>query len=183
MIHVRQTKLYEEGPPVYRGNCVQACVASLFDLPIDSVPDMHGRTDQMLNEWLSVHYPGVVVQSRDETPASGDDFPHRHGYWIATVESPRFTEQCSYHVAENDDGTPKGEPMPPFWYFKDDCPHCKGTGTRPGYHAIVMKGREVVHDPHPDAEGYGYEYVGRFVAATWFYVGDPSRLAHRSIPS
>lgn len=181
MIHVQQTKLYDAGPPEYRGNCYAACVASVLEIPLEALPELHGSQDTGLNAWLAIHYPGIQVRSRDHPPALmadvfPTDWPWRTGYWLATVESTRFTEECRYHVVEG------GEPLPPFWYDVAGCPHCGGSGERPGFHLVVCRGREIVHDPHPDAEGYGWEYVGRWCGETWFEVVDPSRLISRVLP-
>lgn len=178
MIHVKQTRTYEG--PEYRGNCYQACVASIFELAIDMVPDLHGRGDSLLQHWLDVHYPGVAVRSRDVVPLDPrtEQFtlPVGQGWWIATVQSTRFVEPCNYHVVEG------GEPMPPYWYHALECPHCGGNGDRPGFHAIVCRGNKVEHDPHPDCGGYDWSYVGKLVGVTSFEVSDPSRLSVRLTP-
>lgn len=186
MIHVKQTKLYDPGPPVYRGNCVNACIASIFEVPIESLPEFKG-TETHVQAWLAFHYPGVVVKRREFEPidmsdedtrrAVQSDGVWRAGFWIASVESPRYSEACTFHVSET------GTPMPPYWYAPDECPHCGGSGERAGFHAVVAKGGEVVHDPHPEVKGYGWEYNGRLVAQTWFEVSDPARLIPRRLAS
>lgn len=181
MIHVRQTRTFEPGDPPYRGNCFAACVASVFEVPIEVLPELHGRQDSALMEWLHIHYPGVAVRTRDHVPFDADDdwpkglYPPS-GFWIANVQSPRFTEDCTAHTRDG------GEPMPPNWYDIADCPHCEGTGTRPGFHAVVARFGEVAHDPHPDVTGYGWEYNGKLCGITWFEVTDPGRLIPRRVP-
>lgn len=172
MIHVKQTRTYEG--PEYRGNCYSACVASIFELPIDRVPDLHGGGDSALNEWLAVYYPGVRVESRDIVPTEGSTWKGVQGLWIATVESPRYTEECRYHTAG-----PDAEEMEPFWWHRENCPHCCGGGERPGYHAVVAEGRFVKHDPHPAIAGYAWEYNGRLCGWSRFVVVDPARLSVR----
>ena len=177
MIHVKQTRTFEGVD--YRGNCYAACVASIFEVPIESLPELHGREDAALNPWLDVHFPGITVVSQSIVPTEGGDWnPAGLGmsYWIACVESPRFTEDCRYHVAAG------GTPHPPFWYDRDECPHCGGTDTRPGFHAVVARGRDVAHDPHPDVEGYHWDYNGRLCGGTWFVVDDAARLIARRVP-
>lgn len=179
MIHVKQTRGYEGKD--YRGNCFTACVASLFEIPLEGLPDFTGKQNAALTDWLNVHYPGVIVRSREHEPFDADGkwpvglYPP-HGFWMATVESPRFTEECTRHTA------PGGNTMPPHWYDLPDCPFCHGTGTRQGFHLVVCKSGKVVHDPSPEVGGYGWEYNGRLSGATWFEVSDPGRLLARTLP-
>lgn len=179
MIHVRQTKLYDPGPPVFRGNCYAACVASVFEVPLAALPELHGEQDTGLNRWLGFHFPGVKVVTRDFEPIEVTEDTQRawrRGLWLATVESPRFTEECLYHVVEG------GTPLSPFFYEKSECPHCAGSGTRPGFHLVVCDGSKVAHDPHPAAGGYGWEYNGRLCGETWFEIVDPGKLIPRPRP-
>lgn len=175
MIHVKQTKIYDAGPPVYRGNCLTACLASLFELPIEAVPESPFKQDASIISWLNINFPGISIKSQEIEPT--DNIPMRVGYWLATVESPRYNEECHYHVAEG------GTPMTPFWWKIEECPHCRGSGLRPGYHEVVANGRRVAHDPHPKAEGVGWGYNGRLCMITWFEVHDPSRLISRTLPA
>lgn len=177
MIHLKQTRTFEGAD--YRGNCYAACVASILELPIESLPELHGREDAALNPWLDMHFPGISIVSQSLVPVEGGEWNPPGlgmGWWIACVESPRFREQCGFHVA------PGGEAMPPFWYDRAECPHCGGTDERPGFHAIVCRGRRVEHDPHPDVTGYGWEYNGRLCGGSWFVVDDPGRLIARIVP-
>lgn len=150
-------------------------------MPLETLPDMTGRQDADLTDWLAIYFPGVAVRTRDHEPFDGENgwppglFPPP-GYWIACVESPRFQEECEKHTAKG------GKPLPPHWYDLADCPFCHGTGTRQGFHAIVCKGREVAHDPSPEVGGYAWRYNGRLCGITWFEVTDPSRLIPRLRP-
>lgn len=177
MIHVKQTRGYEGDH--YRGNCLAACIATIFEIPIDRLPEFQGRDSEVVG-WLSFFYPGVEMVVRDYRPQDFREWQKDNatprGYWIANVESPRFFEDCLLHTAEG------GTEMPPFWYDEATCPHCNGMGTRPGFHAIVCRDGEVVHDPHPDVAGYDWSYNGRFCGVTTFAVTDPSRLIPRWRP-
>lgn len=52
------------------GNCFSACIASIFELPIEYVPNYWEQTDdpteyiQLVNQWLSKHcgYRGIMIQ-------------------------------------------------------------------------------------------------------------------------
>lgn len=181
MIHVKQRQKYESADR--RGDCWTACVASIFEVPYETLPDLNAnRQSSLLAEWLGLHYPAITLRSRDYVPfdAERDVDQLRKiappGFWIASVESPRFSEKCLYHASET------GTPEPPFWYDPAECPHCGGTGERPGFHAVVCRRDEVVHDPHPEVEGVGWSYNGRLCSVSWFEVTDPGRLVPRRLP-
>jgi hypothetical protein len=181
VIHVKQRQKYESTER--RGDCWTACIASIFEVPYETLPDLNSnRQSSLLTEWLALHYPGVVMRQRDHVPfdAEDDHVALRKiappGFWIASVESPRFTEECRFHVSG------EGTPLPPFWYERDACPHCGGSGERPGFHAVVCRSDLVVHDPSPDVTGYGWEYNGKLCSITWFEVTDPARLIPRALP-
>ena len=75
MIPVVQTKFY----PV--GNCFDACLASVLEVPLDTLPHFHGEG------WYDVYE--AWLQSRgfelDRMPSE----PIPPGYQLAVVESPR----------------------------------------------------------------------------------------------
>jgi hypothetical protein len=80
----KQTILHSEKE---NGNCLQACIASLLDMPIDDVPHFadHRGSDwfDKMNEWLIKQGYWVLVISgwdNEFTP---------HGYCIANGISPR----------------------------------------------------------------------------------------------
>lgn len=58
---VFQTEFYDpENPDVAYGNCLQACVASLFELEIDEVPRFEGSKQFFdLTRWLRTRNVGV----------------------------------------------------------------------------------------------------------------------------
>jgi hypothetical protein len=120
VIPVDQTRFYEPDLPVdeQRGNCFQAVVASVLELPLDEVPHFvqdHVDTAGLRHWWDSfvafVRTQGWAVHAA--VPVT--DYPEQH--LIVAGPSPRGT---------GDDG---------LW------------------HAVIYRGGEMVHDPHPDRTG------------------------------
>lgn len=157
-----------------------ACTASIFELPLSAVP-RKGHGDLTMNKWLRRRYPGLGVQ-RITYFKPHSKYPYEYvdeflkeprrvipGFWIATVESPRFTTMCSrcagfgritaILVSKRKRGM--------------RCFHCKGTGKVTGLHAVVMEGMTLAWDPSPDRD----MGIGRFHGETVFVVIDPAKLA------
>lgn len=157
---VEQTRVYDGKG---RGNCVAACVASIFGLSLaeveDGLPD--GSTTNDLMAWTTSRFPWLECRNTDhsenyrevEPPSDEDpegvwayDLPSVRpeaptiGLWMAGVVSPRGLLQH---------GPYRGSPI---------------------LHAIVMCGGELVWDPHPKrAEG-----VGALIERTWWLARDPA---------
>jgi hypothetical protein len=173
---VTQTKLYSG--PDERGSCVQACVASIFELPEMMAPEQNE-----IAAWTSLHYPGLQYVAWECEPSAKPPTPlGHHGYWIASVhtQTEGFTDPCGrcWEFEGNENGPPLCDPPRP-------CPYCGEQwglpkGTRPGYHAVVMRNAAVEHDPNPNTD-WDVERV--YVGAKWWVVADPSRIAARVLPS
>lgn len=170
----------EHGDNVQRGDCLTACVASIFELPIDAVPffvdedDWHGSYTGWLRErGLVLGAPHVVVDVNDPTVLRGH--PTDGIYWIATVKSPRGLTRCVICKGEakaqhqwlgvEERYVEYDEPRP--------CVECNATGRTPSLHAVVMLGGELVWDPHPQRE---MGHLG-FVSGEWFILADPMAVA------
>lgn len=138
-------------------NCVAACVASIFECPIEEVDIAEGGGLNEVARWTAEHYPVLTACSRIvggiwHGDVWLDTYPPAHtveppfllrGYWIAGAISPRGGMQLI-------DGQ---------W--------------KPSLHAVVMYGREVAWDPHPDRE----TGIGGLYDATWWIVRDPAAVA------
>jgi len=185
MIPVEQTRFYRAddhplGPS--RGNCVAACVASIFEIPISQADATGTGYGQDLMTWTTEQYPALrcvhtsltkIEDDWDQTGEGWRNWPelgdHREfGYWIAGVHSPRIPDEIMRGCGCAD-RTPGGDP---------DCEWCHGKpderflGIQWGLHAVVMNDRELVWDPSPRrADG-----VARLRAATTWHVIDPSKL-------
>lgn len=172
---VTQTRLYE-GPEL-RGSCVQACVASIFELPEAMAP-----TEPDVYPWTHLHYPGLQFVQINHEPQVQPSVPiGHHGYWIASVhtQTEGFTDKCGrcWEFEGNEHGPPLCDPPRP-------CPFCgaqwgQPKGIRPGYHAIVMRNSKVEHDPNPNCD---WDRDRVFVGASWWVARDPSRIAPRALP-
>lgn len=120
-----------------RGDCLRACVASIFERRWDEVPHFVAHEDwwERWNRWTEEQ--GFVLRTAwHSTP--DDDKTRLNGhpgdiYWIANVLSPRLVR---------DDG-------------------------EPGWHSVVMFAGDVAWDPHPEREmGHlGFTGIGYMFAA------------------
>lgn len=186
MIPVEQRRLWRpddhpDGPQ--RGDCMRACVASIFETSYEDAEGIDGTT-QTLFDWVRPRYPGIRARCQQltgndpETLESYKQWPTTHwedGYWIAAVWSPRIPDReefgcgCPEHTED-------GKPDP-------DCRWCHGKpetrsmGIFWGLHAVVMRGGELAWDPHPERTGT----VGPFQSATTFVAVDVGRLIPRCV--
>lgn len=135
MRKVEQTELadYTIDPPV-RGNCLAACVASIFEIPLERLSGVYDT--QELWYWLNVHLPAIgmiahtyYVGNEVRGVPFGSRRPDRFTGlpgltpWIAVVQSPRTAHM----------------------------------------HCVVMVGGELAWDPHPErAMGVG-DQTGDYV--------------------
>jgi hypothetical protein len=149
---VEQTELVPGG----NGNCVAACVASIFDVPLsDCYPDIPlGGDFNAVCRWTDARYPGLAACSVDffdaeawkpiRRPLEDVEWPtHRRSFWIAFVESPRAAAAGvldSYGL--------------------------------PTQHAVVMHGSELAWDPHPRRD----MGVGPCCGKLWWEVRNPAVL-------
>lgn len=154
---VEQTEFWapaEGDAPEKRGNCVAACLASLFEVPIEDCAGVIYYNQ--LCEWTKERFPALSVdqvgvgdswgQTRD--PEAYLEWPTEHfcfGYWMATVWSPRVVDLVG------DDGYME-------W----------------GLHAVVMRGSDLAWDPFPGADWS--EEPMRFRSCTSWRVWDPGQL-------
>lgn len=124
-----------------QGNCVWACVASVFELPLEQFQGLGPPNGEDLAKWTEVALPGLEIHDVDlrqnyrmlYTPYSGLKWtcdppqewrPPHGGYWLAVVES---------HAVR--------------------CPPDSDWWPGPGLHCVVMRGSELAHDPNPAYQG------------------------------
>jgi hypothetical protein len=146
-----------------RGNCVAACLASIFGLSLAEVEEglSDGPTANGLMAWTESRFPWLECRNTDhsenyrEVEPPSDEHPEGTwtydlpsvrpeaptlGLWMASVVSPRGVLRH---------GPYRGSPI---------------------LHAVVMRGGNLVWDPHPRrAEG-----VGALVERTWWLARDPA---------
>ena len=181
MIPVEQQVLAvfdENGDRVVAGDCMRACVASVFELPLEDVPHFAGL-DDWYGEWLrwlearglGIYDARIRVDEDDPTKLLGHP---AGGYWFAAVKSPRLLVRCHFCHGDGQelyrwDDAAYGyvvldEPRP--------CATCDASGRVPGLHLVVMEGGVLVWDPHPQRE---QGHLG-FVSGEILRVLDPARL-------
>ena len=139
-----------DGEPM--GDCLRACVASVFELPIEEVPHFAEAPSWIaaLRGWLKPM--GLVVENEGYNGQSLDS-PRRYysGWWIASVES------------ENIEGATHAVVM-------------RGMGNE--YEGDDGRWYEVAHDPSPHPRRTPY----KFRAAYYFVALDPAVIARRAAP-
>jgi hypothetical protein len=123
MIPVIQTRLSTPDKPAY-GNCFTACIASILELPIEQVPNFIDYG----RDWFI-----PFLQFIEDAGYTYDGT-----YYIKNRRTPEELERF-HRTFEGVDG----------YYIV-------GGGSPRGFslgHAVVYKGGELVHDPHPDGGG------------------------------
>lgn len=188
---VDQTRFYIPGPyPLAedkeRGNCLSACVASIFEISIEEAEEASVYSSNV-REWIEDRFPGVSIAERTLGARPTDraeiltDFmswpkqpPYHSGFWIGTFWSPRILDRPMYGCGcpwDDDD-----EYVGP----DSDCKFCHGEPHRRyhgidwGLHAVVLKGGRVAWDPHPLSRARKEYCYWR--AEMQFIVTDPSKL-------
>lgn len=87
MTPVEQTRLHIDSPAgvIQKGNCYQACIASIMDLPLDSVPNFIEYED---NVWYKVFLDFIEEQGYEYSwQNASEGVPE--GYAIGSGISPR----------------------------------------------------------------------------------------------
>lgn len=153
--------------PVYQdrfgygeGNCVWACIASIFEIPLESLHgERAGPCDADLTKWTDRAMPHLEYRYEDcaydyelVPGPSTEKHPHPERwtykvpatfkpppvqFWGATVWSPKLKH-----------------PIDSPWYGM------------PGLHMVVMEGDKMIHDPNPN---YTHdELYSPVVAKSWW---------------
>lgn len=138
--------------------CLRACVASILELDYEAVPaelaveDADGGASGQTTAFVRfMASRGFSIGDYSLYGAAGlPDEPQQH---------------CSRY-------------WPTFWIASVQSPRFTDPDGKPGWHTVVMKGHELVWDPHPErASGH----LG-FAHAHVPYVIDPARVIVRVIP-
>lgn len=181
MIKVEQQHMAvfdEHGDNLQRGDCLTACLASIFELPLDDVPFFVEQDDwySAYHEWvcdrgLCIEQAHVTVDEDDPCKLRG--WPSDR-YWIATVKSPRGRARCNVCGGGGETATQWDKKFSTYVTLDAPapCTYCEGSGLVPSLHAIVMYGREIAWDPHPQRD---MGHLG-FISGEQFGVPDPVRV-------
>jgi len=105
MLPIMQTKFHRD---TGKGNCMQAAVASIFDLSIDSVPMFNGRINQEIEfrKWLEEM--GLELIRKDFKKWSIPDWKKFKGYFLCVGNSTRNIQ----HMVVMKDGKVVHDPHP-----------------------------------------------------------------------
>jgi hypothetical protein len=173
----------EHGDNMQRGDCLTACIASLFELSLDEVPFFVEKDTWWSDYQAFLHERGfqlgqVRISTADDDPLRLTGAPADGIYWLATVLSPRGKTRCSVCQGERATTTQWDSERDEYVYFDDPqpCSYCNATGLVPCLHSIVMCGREIVWDPHPQRD---MGHLG-WVSGEWFIARNPGSLSLRS---
>lgn len=146
------------------GNCLSACLASIFNRPLTDIPDIDSAEKlynwtKQVNEGIA---PIIILYDRPE-----DKIRNFHsGYWIAGVLSKRFKRKCNKCTSCEKIMSES------FLFDISNCPWCGGSSISDGEHTIVMNKNEIIFDPHPNAINIDYQ----FISEIYWEVDDPSQL-------
>lgn len=115
-----------------QGNCLQACLASIFDLPLNEVVDTTPPPEDDHAAFYSQHN---LVQKWLEA----------RGYWTWNLEGDWCPKRGIRFLDDGETSVPADFlwPYPPGYYIGG------GKSPRGVEHAVVMRAGYIVHDPHP----------------------------------
>jgi hypothetical protein len=169
------------------GQCVRACIASIFDLPMEAGPRVQcdGHTwDSEKNRFVCTVPEHRATYGSDENPRFTCDGADSQDKWIQEWASQFGLRYVSMYM---DYYSREAGPRRSGDYHLLPPGYCVASGRSPrfnGNHAVVWDTRlsdfehpygRMVHDPAPVPEGTrpGIGYVEHF---SWFEVEDPSLL-------
>lgn len=161
MIPVFQTRTSTEA----LGNCFEACLASILELPLSRIPDKAAHLpDDWTEQVAAARDRGKINELEIDIGAWIDELRA----WLAARGLLWLELQIdSRHLSEKDWLEAIDEMGAGYWIAVR-----RSAGE--GAHAIVMQGRQIVHNP---ARGLlGDEGLEALLAAHLLVVGDPRRV-------
>jgi hypothetical protein len=167
----------ESGDNVQRGDCLTACVASIFELPIDQVP-FFVESESWWDDYQAFfcergfQVGEVRISVDDDDPTKLTGHPTDGIYWIATVKSPRGKARCSVCEGTKSTTDQWDSEREEYAHFDEPqaCSYCGASGLVPSLHCVVMCGGELVWDPHPRRD---MGHLG-WVSGEWLIARDPA---------
>lgn len=150
MIPIMQTRVGDN--PDAPGNCFAACLASILEVPLSEIPDELESIDKVKAEgrWTGI---------------KEDDWSRAWSEWWILVSDWLFLKfGLGIQDVQYSSGT--------GGLIQDDEFYCilGGTSPRGLSHAVVAKGPNIVHDPHPEGGGL----VGKPDTVTYFVISNPA---------
>lgn len=156
---VDQTTFFVEGES--RGNCMAACIATIFELSLEEVDVPDATSFAEMCAWTSTRFDGALEFHEVD-----------HGVDYRVIEDGEFGDRWTYDLTED----PPAPPTFGLWIAGVQSPRIvHETGPwrgMPGLHAVVMRGGQLAHDPHPQRD----MGIGPIVTSMWWVVADPARL-------
>jgi hypothetical protein len=133
MIPIDQQKFSSHTDSTKKGDCLSACIASIFEIPLETVP-----------LWSAMPVQDWGENFRDFIESSGYEWVGEKFYSQAA--------RAQYTESEFWDKVKAISPGVDGYYV------ISGTSPR-GFqagHAVIYKDGKLAHDPHPSREGVGY---------------------------
>lgn len=155
------------------GNCFEACLASILEVPLSSIPDRAALVDQ--DAWADDVAQARIRGGEDavldlELPPEYDDGERIVRLWLQ--ERGLAWIDCEI-----------GKAMPMTMWFEIVGRELReaywishNVTTRQWKHATVWQGLELVHDPQRGA-GLDWRRLGTLTRATLLVAGDPAKIA------
>lgn len=147
----------------FEGNCVWACISSVFDIPLDELR-FPPASVQALEAWSEANLPHLKFRNQDLATnfRLEGDFPHAEGVG---------TERWAYDLPERW-YPPKAAATGGYWLASVYSLGMEREENDPYYplpslHMVVMRGRELVHDPNPNYADR-VPYTPTVVMKTWW---------------
>lgn len=136
---VTQTRMHSEDT---KGNCTEACVASILNIPLEEVPDFHSN-DYASNtgDNLSVHDYWERLSVHDYW----ERFENFLGSHDVTVD---FMLSVNVHTGLREHTGPRE--------IDNRIYLACGPGSRGVSHMVIYRNGSLFHDPHPSREGLQY---------------------------
>lgn len=151
--------VYQDRFGLGQGNCAWACVASLFEISLDDLR-FPPPTDDNLREWTNLNMPDTEFHYRD----LGFNYRVVEGY--PDVEGVG-TGRWAYDLPDEWD-----PPAADYWLASVNSLGLKrpvedSYYPMPALHMVVMRGRDLVHDPNPKYAAR-MPYTPTVVAQSWW---------------
>lgn len=129
MIPVKQTEFYPNG------NCMQACIASLLELPLEQVIPIHKHFNTS-EDW------GKIL--KDWFVANGYEFVPANEFNVFHTDTLIATNEAEGNII-NDVLLKRKELCNQFYMISGTSPRHVGST-----HCVIYQNGKLVHDPHPD---------------------------------
>jgi hypothetical protein len=147
------------------GNCAEACLASILELPLDAIPD---RTDYLPADWLEQVEAARAAGRLGDLELDVGPYDDALQAWLNARGLALLELTIGRGGISETDWLETFVALlgPGYWI---------GTHRTAGEyaHAVVYQGSQIVHNPHPGL--LGAEGLGELIAGAVLLAGDPAR--------